>query len=269
MSALSKLDRLNQALETTEDKKPQERPTMAVPPAVLKAFVRLVPALRILKIAEARKEIEEGIISDEMMGIYSDILFNQGSRPVNPRLQVKLADGRPDMSGLFQVQEKWKLQYEKGDSPAAVRLAAALCKAGFAQVMADTIVKNEINCQPMTVLRPLNELAEGNDVEKSAADKLISLAFGEAAEPLTPAERAVAVRKIEVVEVKDGILQRVKQYCASAAQLKMLFKVITPVHFVSHAKFGESDTEEERTKRLAAEGQQLIMGTKIPEKEKK
>jgi len=266
MSALDKLNRLNEVVVMVEDKKPQDRPTMPVPPGALKAFERLVPALRILKTAEARKEIEEGIISDEMMGEYAQILWNQGTRPVNPRLTVKHNDGRPFMSGLFQVQEKWKLNYEKGDAPVAVRLAAALVKAGFDQLTADTIVKNEINCQPLTVLRPLNELAVGTAVEKSAAEKLISLAFGEAAEPLTPEERAVAVKKIEVVEVKDGILQRVKQYCSSAMQLKMFFKVISPVHFVSHAKYGESDTDEERTRRLAADAQQLIMGTKIVEK---
>lgn len=270
MSALDKLNALNAAMETTEDKKPQERPTMTVPQAVLAAFVRLVPALRILKIAEARKEIEEGIISDEMMGVYSETLWKLGSRPTNPRLLVSRADGRPDLSGLFQVQAKWKLQYEKGESPAAVRLATALVRAGFDQATADRIVKEEINTQPLTTLsKPLNELAVGNDLEKSAAEKLIGLAYGERVEPLTPQERAVALKKVENVEVRDGILERIKQYCNSPQQLKMLFKVITPVHFVSHAKFGESDTEDERTKRLAAEGQQLILGTKIPEKERK
>ncbi len=270
MSALDKLNRLNDALATTEDKKPQERPTMPVPAVVLAAFKRLVPALRILKIAEARKEIEEGIISDEMMGEYSNILWNLGSRPTNPRLTVKAADGRPDMSGLFQVQEKWKLQYEKGEAPAAVRLSAALVRAGFDQVTADKIVKEEISTQPLTTLsKPLNDLACGTELEKSAAEKIIGLAFGERVEPLTAQERAVALKKVENVEVKDGILQRIKQYCNSPQQLKMLFKVITPVHFVSHAKYGESDTEEERTKRLAVEGQQLILGTKVPEKEKK
>jgi hypothetical protein len=270
MSALDKLNALNAAMETSEDKKPQERPTMPVPPAALAAFVRLVPALRILKIAEARKEIEEGIISDEMMMEYSNILWNLGSRPTNPRLQVKKADGRPDLSGLFQVQEKWKLEYEKGEAPAAVRIAAALVRAGFSQIVADTIVKNEISTQPLTTLsKPLNELAVGTDLEKSAAEKLIGLAFGERVEPLTAQERAVALKKVENVEVKDGILQRIKQYCSNAQQLRMLFRVIKPVHFVSHAKYGESDTEEERTQRLATEALELVKGTKVPEKEKK
>lgn len=269
-NALDELEKLNASLDTTEKQTTDVRPEMSVPPAVLKSFVRLVPALRILKIAEARKGIEEGIISDEMMGVYADILWNQGTRPTNPRLIVKLADGRPDMSGLFQVQEKWKLEYEKGDAPASVRLAAALVRAGFDQSTADKIVKSEINTQPATVLRKaLNDLVTGTALEKSGALKIIRLCGGSASEPLTPEEKAACLMKIEVVEVKDGILQRVKSYCSGPAQLKALFKVIKPVHFVSHAKYGESDTEEQRTLRLAAEGQQLIMGTKIPEKEKK
>jgi hypothetical protein len=270
MSALDKLDKLNASLDAVDKPVEQERPTMAVPPSVLKAFVRLVPALRILKIAEARKEIEEGIIYDELMGVYCEVLFNQGCRPTNPRLIVKKDDGRPDLSGLFQVQEKWKLTYEKGESPAAVRLAAALVKAGFDQLTAERIVKAEVNTTPLTTLRkPLNELAIGTDLERSGAEKLINLACGESAVPLTPQEKAAVLTKIENVEVREGFLQRVKQYCANPAQVKALFKVIGPVHFVSHAKFGESDTEEQRTLRLAQEGQQLIMGTKVPDKPRK
>lgn len=267
MSSLDNLNALNDLVASKPTKtESKERPTMPVPPAVLKAFIRLVPALRIIKIAEARKGIEESIISDEMIGIYADILWNQGCRPVNPRLIVPTKEGRPDLSGLFQVQEKWKLNYEKGESPVTVRLEQALVKAGFDQSMAEKIVKEEINCQPLTVFKPLNDLKTGTPTEQAAADKLIALAMGKATFPLTAEERAVAITKIEVVEVKDGILERIKAYCKDAGQLKRLFKVITPVHFVSHAKFGESDTEEQRTQRLAAESQQLIMGTKMPDK---
>ena len=92
------------------------------------------------------------------------------------------------------------------------------------------------------------------------------MAMGNPTLPFTPEERAAALTKIEVTEVRDGFLERVKTYVKDAAQLKALFKVITPVHFVSHAKIGESDTEEQRAQRLALEGQTLILGTKVSKK---
>jgi hypothetical protein len=265
------LDELNSGLGTEKKKETKaERPQMPVPPEVLKSFERLVPALRILKTAEARKMIEEGLISDVMMGVYAETLWNQGCRPMNPRLILNQKDGRPDLSGLFQVQERWKLQYEEGESPAAVRIAAALVRAGFSQAKADEIVKAEINTTPATVLRKtFNDLLEGTPLEKSAATKIIMLCSGKAIEPLTPEEKGAALKMIDICEVREGILQRVKGYCTGPMQLKQLFKVITPVHFVSHAKFGESMTDEDRTQRLAVEAQKLILGTKIPEKEKK
>lgn len=267
MSALDNLNALNSLVEKKEKvEKKDERPEMAVPPAVLKAFQRLVPALKIIEVAEARKKIEGTLISEELMGVYAETLFNQGSRPTNPRLVVNDKNNRPDLSGLFQVQEKWKLQYEKGETSIASRIAAALVKAGFDQAAADKLVAAEINCQPLTVIRPLNELAVGTPIEKSAAEKVIALAMGQPALPFTAEERAVALTKIEVTEVRDGFLERVKLYVKDANQLKMLFKVITPVNFVSHAKYGISDTEEGRVQRLALEGQQLILGTKVPDK---
>jgi hypothetical protein len=261
MSVLQDLDKLNNLLATTEKKAADnERPTMPVPPAARLAFARLVPAKQIFEIAEKRMKVEQGIVNDEMITSYCEVLYTQGSRPTNPRLKVE-KDGRPDMSGLFQVQEKWKLVYDKGDAPVKVRLVDALKKAGFTAEIADKIVENEVNYQPMTVLRPLNELAQGNAVERSAAAKVIALATGGALEPFTFEERQAAITKIEDVWVKDGILDRVKAYVKSAAELRNLFRVIQPVHFVSHMKYAESDTEEERTKRLADEARSLVIGT--------
>ncbi len=260
MSVLNDLNALNNLLVTSEKKTAEERPVMPVPTAAKLAFARLVPAKAIQDIAEKRVKIEQSIVKDEMLAVYADILFNQGTRPTNPRLKVE-KDGRPDISGLYQVQEKFKLNYEKGEAPVKDRLAAALTKAGFTSDEANNIIEGEINYQPLTVLRPLNELAEGTATERSAAQKVIALATGATTEPFTAEERAAALTKIEVIEVKDGVLQRVKSYCKSATDLRNLFRVIEPVNFVSHTKFAESDTEEQRTQRLADEAKTLVLGS--------
>ena len=160
MSALDKLNKLNQALETTEKKTVAERPEMPVPAIVKEAFRRLVPAQRIKKIAEERISIESSIVSEEMLGVYAEILWTQGRRPTNPRIKVD-KNGRPDMSGIYQVQERFKLVYEKGESPIRMRLIAALTRAGFSADKAEKIVEGEIRYQPSTILRPLDELAAG------------------------------------------------------------------------------------------------------------
>lgn len=260
MSTLDKLNKLNAKLETKEKKKEPERPEMPVPPSVLTSFMRLVPAQQIAKIAEERVALENSMVSEEMLAVYAGILWDCGSRPTNPRLKVSQT-GKPNMNGLYQVQERFKLVYEKGEAPVRDRMVAALCKAGFSVDSASKIVEGEINYQPMTVLRPLNELAVGSAVEKSAAEKIINLVFGEAAEPLTDEERAVSVQKIEVVSVKDGILERIKQYCNSVQQLVMLFKVIRPTNFVSHVKV-EGLTPEQEVDWLVESARELIKGKK-------
>ncbi len=264
MSALDKLSKLQKKVSTTEKvKETRERPEMTVPAIVKLAFTRLIPAQRIAKIAEERIKIENALVSDEMIGVYADCLFSQGCRPTNPRINLE-KDGRPDISGLFQVQERFKVQCEKTTAPLRDRLISAFVSAGVAPAVAEKLVEMEIKYLPTTTLKkPLNELAEGTDVEKSAAEKIIGLCIGEAVEPLTDDEREAAILQYEVAEVKDGFLERVRGYVTSAQQLKLVFKVVTPVHFVSHGKFGESDTPEEQVKRLAEEAAKLVLGTPL------
>jgi hypothetical protein len=264
MSALDKLKKLNAGLTTeTKKKDTRERPELPVPPAVKLAFTRLIPAQRIAKVAEERIKIENALVSDEMMGVYAETLFSQGSRPTNPRISLD-KDGRPDISGLFQVQERFKIQVEDGPAELRDRLISSFRKAGLSAEVAENLVEKEIAYTPTTTLKkPLNELAEGTDVEKSAADKIISLCIGESAAPLTPAEKEAALAQYDIATVRDGFLERVRAYVTSALQLRMVFKVVTPVHFVSHGKFAESDTPEEQVKRLAEEAAKLVIGTPL------
>jgi len=267
MSALDKLNKLNETLETKPKVTPVERPEMPVPPAARQAMARLLPAQRIEDYIEQRIKVENGIVKDEMLTVYAEIMWNQGSRPTNPRVNCDKVAGAPDMSGLYQVQERFSLQYEKGETPVKGRIVAALIRAGFTADMADKIVENEIRYQPMTVLRPLDELAQGNAVEKSAAEKIISLVCGDAADPLTAEEKAICIQKIEVVEVKDGVLERMKQYCKDAAQLRNLFRVIQPTNFVSHAKFANEGTVQ-LTEWLAEQAKVIVTGTKLEKKKR-
>jgi hypothetical protein len=43
----------------------------------------------------------------------------------------------------------------------------------------------------------------------------------------------------------------------------MVFKVVVPVHFVSHGKFAESDVPEVQVKRLSEESVKMVLGTPL------
>lgn len=265
MSALDKLNKLNQSLDTTKKTEKVERPEMPVPSSVKQSLTRLLPAQRLGKYCEERIKVENSIVSEEMLSVYAEILWSQGCRPTNPRIVCDHVDGQPDMNGLYQVQERCKLVFDKGESPVRMRIAAALVKVGLSADMAEKVIQGEINCQPMTILKPLDELAVGSEVEQSAATKIIDFCYGETTEPLTVEERAAATIKVERTEVKDGFLERVKMYCSSADQLKMLFKVIVPVNFVSHAKFAEDETQGFFVW-LVDQARQIVTGTKLKKK---
>jgi hypothetical protein len=264
MSALNALNKLNKLIPSDKkvDKKEQDRPEMPIPDNVREAFMRFVPARQIAEYVNERAELEQSLIKNEMIGVYAEVMWATGSRPKNPKIIANDDNNKEDMSGIFQVHENIKLVYPEGEESATVRLAKALVMAGFTKSKAEEIIEKEINNTPMTVVRPLNELAVGTPLEQSACNKVIALLTGEKTEPLTDEERSVTLKQIEITEVRDGFLQRAKTYCKDANQLKLLLKVFQPKHYVSHCKFGLSTTPENRLQRLATYGQELILGQK-------
>jgi hypothetical protein len=267
---------LNQLVKT---KKPAaatkpDRPSVDVPDVVLKAFERLVGANAVLEVAEARKEVEAGLVNEEMLDLFAESLFKFGSTPANPKLQTE-HNGRPDMTGIFQVQNRFKFNIPEdvnGDTDITNRLVFALESVGMGKVDALKLVEGEIDAAPVVTLRPFGELVNGHyegegknktfveasDAEKAVGQKLLEFVTGTSAEPLTEDERNIAVRIVENIKVKEGFLQRLKGYCATKDVLRGVLKVITPVHFVSHMKLGVSDTPEQRQARLKLIAADLI-----------
>jgi len=269
MSALDALNQLNKATVKTVKGEPKskERPVMPVPPAVLVPFGRLVVAKNIAEVAEARVEVEQGLVNDAMMDSFCNSLFVNGCQPQNPRLKLE-KNGRPDMEGLFQVQGRFVFNYPEGDDDVQTRIISGLISAGVPAVMATRLVTNEVDTTPITIIRPLNELVVGHyegktfieatEKEKKVGEKIIGMVMGQTVEPLTDAERSMALVKKDNVKVKDGFLERVRGYVDTVDQLKAVFSVIKPVHFMSRMKFAVSDTPERYNERLVEEFGHLI-----------
>jgi hypothetical protein len=270
MSAKNLLKNLTATAPKKDSKPTQDRPSVEIPDVARLAFVRLVSANAILEVAEARKEAEETIVKDTMLEAFAASLFRNGTMPPNPKLTAD-RKGKPDMAGIFQVQQRYKINMPDdvdGNSDIPVRLKYALVEAGLDVEDADDLVTNEIDAEPLVTLRPFGELVNGHyegqgknrtfveatATEKAVGQKLLEFVSGIGGDPLSDEERALVVQVQENVKVKEGFLARLK----TQDQVVAVLKVITPVHFVSHMKYGISDTPEQRQERLKEIADDLI-----------
>lgn len=253
----------------------QDRPTVDVPANVLESFKRLVGAKTVYEVAESRLEVESELVKEEMLDLFAETVFRNGAVPANPKLQTELNDGRPDMSGIFQVQNRFKVNIPEdvnGNTEIPVRVLFALEAVGMATDAAQKLIDAEIDGSPVVRLRPFGELVDGHyegegknktfveasAEEKAVGQKLLEFVTGTASDPLTEEERAIAVTIEERIKVKEGFMQRLKGYCDSEDVVKGVLKVITPTHFVSHMKLGISDTPEQRQNRLKAIAAEIV-----------
>jgi hypothetical protein len=208
-----------------------------------------VASATIFDVIEARKGVEAGPINARLLAEFTEQLFNQGFQPVNPRV-VTERGSEVDHQANWTVQAKFKLP------KTSLELKANLHKV----LGSDDLFDNEIDCTPLTTLRPFNELVlghyEGKDFvpatpqEEAVATKLLQFVQGVKAVPLTDAERDLVLVHQDQMKVKPGFFDRVRGYCKTVDELRGVFGVITPVHFLSHAKFAVSDNPQERHDRL-------------------
>jgi hypothetical protein len=247
--------------------KKNDRPSMPIPAEIHEPFVRLIGAKAVAEVVNARLESEEFLVNEKMLSAYADSLFKQGRQPANPKLEIKKGI-RPDLQGIFQVQDRYVVKAPQGDTSIAERIVEALVAAGLSNETAQNLVQNEVDCKPETSIRPLSELVEGHyenkewieatPEEQEAGRKLLAFVLGQPGETLTEAEMELVIRHIEKCKVKAGFLERVKCYCQTVEQVKAILHVICPVHFVSHCKFAVSDTPEERQARLVLEANRIL-----------
>jgi hypothetical protein len=246
------------AKNTPQKTKKETRPSIPVPANALVAFERMAAAKAVNDVVTARQDIESAIVEEIMIDSFAENIFKTGTQPANPKLVVN-KDSRPDIEGIFQVQSRYKYNIMDNDQLSLRdRIVTTLKDAGFEN--AEKLVDAEIDASNSVSLRPFNEMVvgryvgkefvEASDAEKVAAEKVMNLVMGNAAEPLTKEERLLVTVVKESIKIKDGFLQRLKLYCKDETEVKLVLKVISPVHFVSHIKVGVNDTPEERVNRL-------------------
>ena len=216
-----------------------------------------VASATIFEVIEARKDVEAGPINAQMLADFTEQLFNQGFQPVNPRVVTLKGVLEIDHQANWTIQSKFKLQAK----------TSAELRANLVEVLGEDeggrLFDTEIDCTPLTTLRPFNELAighyEGKDFvpatpqEEAVATKLLNYIMTGKAFPLTDAERDIVLVHQDQMKVKPGFFDRVKGYCKTVQELRGVFGVITPVHFLSHAKFAVGDNPQVRQDRLVGQ----------------
>lgn len=240
--------------------KKDERPIVEIPNEALDSFKSFAAAKAVFDVVESRMEAEKGIVNDAIFPLFVKTLYEIGKQPTNPKMEV-LENGKVDMSGIFQVQTRYKIEVPEGSDPLADRLRQAILdNTGIPQDKVDQLMENEVDAALVIGIRNFAELMEGHyvgrefvpatEAEQRAGTKVLSLIMGEDTEPLTDAERELIKVETEKIKVKEGFLERVSLYCENYEQCLALLHILKPVYFPSHLKFAASDTPERRIARL-------------------
>lgn len=226
------------------------------------------------KIATERKDVLGDQLKAQVWQSLTDQWYEAGAKPSNPKLQAKQGS-KVDTSAIFQLKAMFKVQADSEDNSARGAVTSALVTVGFDTDQANLIYDENVEAEMVTEIRPFNELIQGrwisgdggrefvpaSDVEKSAAKKLLAVATGAATpEPLDAEERAAVIQKKLVYQVKAGFLDRAANYCDDANQLRALLTVIKPQVALSHVKYAQQASGNEKHRRILAAFTEILMG---------
>jgi hypothetical protein len=239
--------------------KGKDRPSILVPVTILPSFERFACAKQICDKAEARMKAEAGIINETLIESFADSLAKLRCKPANPRLTV-FKDNKPDIEGLFQVQEKfYPTADEECQGTPKIRLISALVKAGLTTNVAESIVTNEISCEEKEAIRPLSDLKNGAPVERELGEKLSKLLK----DNFNADELSLIMKQDAKFEVKDGFFERLALYVGTKEGIMAVLKVLKPTHFLSHLKVGVGESPMGVINRLYAAAKDLLYGSEV------
>jgi len=267
-SALSNLAALGGTKKVTAAAKKPSHPRLPLTPDARDKVKAWIPAKILFDHFEEYKKNVEGEMDKLVKDLFYRGWWDNKSFPDNPTLNIEDDNGRADMEAMFVFQERFRVQIPEGDDPEA-SMVNLLVQVGLSHPNATKLVSQELVIAEDKSIN-LTALLQGKKVgktwvnpspiEKSAAEKLISLITGDSTEPLNEAEiHALIVTTDFKVTVKPGFLERAHTYCDTFDQLKGLMELVFhPV--VSHrgAKFGISEPLEEKNQRMIGEAAAIL-----------
>lgn len=217
------------------------------------AFESWVAAAVVEEVIASRKAAASALLKAQLLDELAKHLYAKGLQTKTQKLQIQ-KNGQLDHQANYTVQARFQLEAKTSDE-----LLAKL-KVALGDREGQRLFDNEIDTKRVTTLRPLNELLLGHDEgqgfvpatqqEQDIAAKVLAFLRDQKTTPLTEAERDLVLIQQDQMDVKAGFFERVVGYCKSVAELKALLRIIVPLNSLSHAKFGISDTPQERHMRL-------------------
>lgn len=240
-------------------------------------FNRWISAKMVSEVTDARLENSKDDFGEFAMDVIAKQLWKSKVRPTNPTFIVKSGTAT-DSTLVYLFTDKFK--YRFGEMPADVVprnfFVDIFVGLGLEKGDSERLVDNELDFSPVMGIRPLTELTQGRYGEKrqwmdataeeqEAGRKLMSYLTAQPdangnceVEALTPEDRAIILKRDPGIRVKADFYARVCSYCHSVEQLKAIFKVIIPIAYPAHPKFGINDSPELRTKRLVNAAADII-----------
>ena len=258
-NALDSLGQLGQQVKPTAKKATKERNSIELDAATDEAFVKFSEANQVRAFVSEREDNLKNEVCEFALNEFSKTLFANKSRPGNPQLTHSKVDGRgvsvPDITAIFQVQDRFSVKLDESATPESA--VEAFVAVGLPQGAAQDLVDNEIDFNPVTNTRPLNELVSGHygenrqwidatETEKELGERLLNLIL----ENFQPDEINLIVKKQNSIKPKAGFLDRLAGYCESAEDVNNVFKVVKPINFISSVKFGINDDPQAKATRL-------------------
>ncbi len=248
------------------------RPTYDAPKEAVDALRRFIPAKAIWSIAEKRASNAESEASEILFKSFCEALWKSKVVPANPKVLIKDEKDQPEMSAIFQVQDKFspgnmklpEIKVEMEEEKIVSLIVNALVEAGAEKADAEKLVLDEIETSKRRNIRSLNDLAIGHYeqdkrwVEATPEEQVVAGKMMDWLDTLTPEEQALVRRDEIKVTVKKDFLTRVCNYAHGVEQLRGILQIFGPTNFVSHAALGLSDDEATRIKKLQQAADEMI-----------
>ena len=264
--------------------KNDDRPVVEISEEMQQKFVKFAALKTLFDTFESAKKSNTGELYSSIMTSYQESLWTGKSKPKNPAIKVK-NQGRPDSEGIFIVSTGSKIKInmppvQENEDPEEAMLRG-LIDLGVSRKNAENLIEKEISFVPQWNLNFTDllygsfsegKLKPATEVQVSASEALFSAINGldEDGNELTSKERIDLLKSItdegwfsvkNAVDTKyfpklldgENFLDRVCNYANSIEELKAILTMFVPVHFLSHTKFGISDTVDTRNGRLIDE----------------
>lgn len=273
------------ATPTSPKVKNDDRPVVEISEEMQQQFVKFAALKTLFDTFESAKKSNTSELYSSIMNSYQESLWTGKSKPKNPAIKVKNKDNRPDAEGIFIVSTGSKIKInmpplQENEDPEEAMLRG-LIDLGVSRNNAENLIEKEVSFVPQWNLNFTDllygsfsegKLKPATEVQISASEALFSAINGldEDGNELTSKQRIDLLKTItdegwfsvkNAVDTKyfpklldgDNFLDRVCNYANSIEELKSILTMFVPVHFLSHTKFGISDTADVRKGRLIDE----------------